>query len=114
MSHEMEILTEKHPNIFGSNGSYAQASCFFAAALGAATVVGSLWSGIFYDQLGWADTSGSMALLCVCVSIPVLRYTGGSTQHKNIHVICCMSVDKAGFREAIGRNRYKRDMTWMM
>ena len=86
MSHEVEILTEKHPDVFGSAGAYAQAYCFFVAALGAATVVGPLWSGFFYDQLGWAVTAFSMALLCACGSIPVLRYTGGVVQHKDSHM----------------------------
>lgn len=42
MFHEVDFLTEKHPDVFGSAGAYAQAYCFFVAALGAATVVGPL------------------------------------------------------------------------
>ena len=86
MSHEVDILTKEHPDIFGSAGAYAQAYCFFVAALGAATVVGPLWSGFIYDQLGWEVTAASMALLCACGSIPVLRYTGGSVKHESGYV----------------------------
>ena len=86
MFHEVDILTEEHPDVFGTVSAYAQAYCFFCAALGAATVVGPLWSGIIYEQLGWAATSISMALLCACGAIPVLRYTGGPSRRKGANV----------------------------
>ncbi len=86
MSHEVDVLTKRYPDTFGSAGAYAQAYCFFVAALGAATVVGPLWSGFIYDQLGWEVTAASMALLCACGSIPVLRYTGGSVKGKDGNV----------------------------
>ena len=82
MSHEVVNLTNKHPDVFGEAGAYAQAYCFFCSALGAATVVGPLWAGLFYDELGWLATSISMAGLTVLGGIPVIRYTGVSGKSK--------------------------------
>ena len=77
MFHEVGVLTENHPDVFGDRGALAQAYSLFNGALGLSTVVGASVSGALYDYTNWQITCGVMASLTALVALLVLRYIGG-------------------------------------
>ena len=82
MFHEVGVLAENHPDVFGQGGAFAQAYSLFNGAMGLSTVIGASASGALYDYTNWQITSGTMALLTAMVALLVLRYTGGNATNK--------------------------------
>ena len=80
MFHEVGVLAEENPDVFGTRGAFAQAYSLFNGSLGLSAVLGASSSGFFYEKTNWLITVGVMALLTALVAVQVARYTGGRTK----------------------------------
>lgn len=72
MDFVVQELNEENPALLGSAGAYAQAYSMFNGGLAAGMLAGPPWAGFIYSKTNWATMNGTLAVICVLGTVPVV------------------------------------------